>query len=123
MHLKIQEPEDEPANPAAVRAVAAIEATLAEYELEKGKGNIEEITKFRELLVLVDDNIPRLFRLKEDTLLHLFDLLLAQVYFGSQFEHRVVEMFGRLIERGTIRKCSLPSRLLINPPLFRFLFD
>ena len=98
----MQEPEDEPPSPAVLKAVAAIEEAIDAYEAEKGKGNIEEITKFRQLLGLVDDNTTRLFRLKEEKLLHLFDLLLDQVYFGSQFEHRVVEMFAKLTERGTV---------------------
>ena len=100
MHLKIVEPEDEPISPAVQKAVNAIEQAIASYEEEKGKGNLEEITKLRELLVLVDENTTRLFRLTEEKLLHLFDLLLEQVFHGSQFEHRVVDMFAKFIERG-----------------------
>jgi len=100
LHIKLLEPEDEPPTPAVIKAVAAIEAAINVYEQEKGKGTIEEITRFRELLVLVDDNTTRLFRLQEEKLLHLFDLLLAQVFRGSQFEHRVVDMFAKFIERG-----------------------
>ena len=104
LHIKLLEPEDEPPTPAVIKAVAAIEAAINVYEQEKGKGTIEEITRFRELLVLVDDNTTRLFRLQEEKLLHLFDLLLAQVFRGSQFEHRVVEMFAKFIERGRQQK-------------------
>lgn len=82
--------------------MGTIEAAITAYEEEKGKGTIEEITKFRELLVLVDENTTRLFRLQEEKLLHLFDLLLEQVFRGSQFEHRVVEMFAKFIERGKL---------------------
>jgi len=112
LHLKIHEPEDEPPTPAVIKAIAAIEETIAAYEAEKGKGTLEEITKFRELTALVDEHTTRLFRLQKEKLLHLFDLLLEQVFYGSQFEHRVVELFSKFIERESLVKPLKEKKLV-----------
>jgi hypothetical protein len=53
------------------------------------------------LLGLVEENVARLHRLEEQKLLQLMDLLLDQVFNGSQFEKRVVEAFTKFCGRGT----------------------
>lgn len=87
---------------AVVQALQQIEVAMSNYESEIGKGTPEEITNLRILVDLVPANINRLFRMEETRLLHLYDLLLRQVYFGSQFEKRVIDLFAKFIERGSL---------------------
>jgi uncharacterized protein (DUF697 family) len=85
-----------------LQALQQIETAIANYEREKGKGTQEEIINLRALVDLVNDHINRLSRMEEARLLYLFNLLFEQVYHGSQFELRVVELFSKFIEKGSL---------------------
>ncbi|KAL6042257.1 DUF697 domain-containing protein [Balamuthia mandrillaris] len=99
---KMKELSSEPATPALLKAMAALDDAMREYEVEKGKGTPAEISCLRNLINLVETNKARLYRFEEAKLVHLLELLLEQIYFGSQFEKRVVDAFMKFIERDSL---------------------
>eukprot|EP00005_Dracoamoeba_jomungandri_P014612 CAMPEP_0174277084 /NCGR_PEP_ID=MMETSP0439-20130205/60734_1 /TAXON_ID=0 /ORGANISM="Stereomyxa ramosa, Strain Chinc5" /LENGTH=750 /DNA_ID=CAMNT_0015369367 /DNA_START=12 /DNA_END=2265 /DNA_ORIENTATION=- len=92
----------EPIPPKALQAMQEINDIVEAYCKIQTKGTQEEICVLRSLLDAVDKHIRFLHHMEPDWLVNVLEILLCQVYSGSQFENRVVDCFTKFSERDSL---------------------